>query len=108
MPRNVEGNITTTPSVVVKTIFEVMAETKADVIPLFKGGMARVDEDKADGKGVVLGGGSYTLPAATTAALGGVKKTPAVAALAGGADAATIVTAFNDLVTKLRAAGVVT
>ena len=109
MPRNVDGNITTTPSVVVKTIFEVMAETKADVIPLFKGGMARVDEDKADGKGVVLGGGgSYTLPAATTAALGGVKKTPAVATVAALADAATIVTAFNDLVTKLRAAGVVT
>ena len=54
MPVDSEGNITTTPSVVVKTIFEVMQEEKVDVIPLFKGGMARTAEDKADGKGVVL------------------------------------------------------
>ena len=54
MPVDSEGNITTTPSVVVKTIFEVMQEEKVDVIPLFKGGMARTAEDKGDGKGVVL------------------------------------------------------
>lgn len=54
MPRDSEGNITTTPSVVVKTIFDVMKEDKLDVIPLFKGGMARVKEDKVDGKGVVI------------------------------------------------------
>ena len=54
MPVDAEGNITTTPSVVVKTIFDVMTADKVDVIPLFKGGMARVNEDKVDGKGVVL------------------------------------------------------
>ena len=54
MPVDAEGNITTTKSVNVKTLFEVMAEKKVDVIPLFKGGMARVDEDKVDGKGVVI------------------------------------------------------
>lgn len=58
MPRDAEGNITTTPSVVVRTIFDVMKDDKVDVIPLFKGGMARVDEDKVDGKGVVLTSGN--------------------------------------------------
>ena len=107
MPVDSKGNVTTNKSVNVKTINDVMIEDKVDTIALKLGGMARTPQDT--GAGVVLGGGgSYTLPAATTAALGGVKKTPAVAALAGGADAATIVTAFNDLVTKLRAAGVVT
>ena len=107
MPVDSKGNVTTNKSVNVKTITDVMIKDKVDTIALKLGGMARTPQDT--GSGVVLdGGGSYTLPAATTAALGGVKKTPAVAALAGGADAATIVTAFNDLVTKLRAAGVVT
>lgn len=54
MPVDAEGNITTTQSVNVKTIFEVMQEDKVDVIPLFKGGMARVAEDKGEGEGVVL------------------------------------------------------
>jgi len=54
MPRDAEGNITTNPSVNVKTIHDVMRDEKLDVIPLFKGGMARVNEDKGDGKGVVL------------------------------------------------------
>ena len=54
MPVDSEGNITTTQSVKVKTIFEVMDEEKVDVIPLFKGGMARVKKDKVDGKGVVI------------------------------------------------------
>lgn len=106
MPVDVNGNITTTPSVVVKTLHDVILDDSKDVVALKVAGMARTPKDA--GAGIEFGGGSYTLPAATTAAIGGVKKTPAVTALAGGADAATIVTAFNDLVTKLRAAGVVT
>ena len=106
MPVDVNGNITTTPSVVVKTLHDVILDDDKDVVALTVAGMARTPKDT--GTGIEFGGGSYTLPAATTAAIGGVKKTPAVTALAGGADAATIVTAFNDLVTKLRAAGVVT
>lgn len=107
MPVDVNGNITTTPSVVVKTLHDVILNDSKDVVALKVAGMARTSKDA--GTGIELGGGvSYTLPAATTAALGGVKKTPTVSALASGADAATIVTAFNDLVTKLRAAGVVT
>lgn len=54
MPRDAEGNITTTQSVNVKTIFDVMHEDKVDVVPLFKGGMARIAEDKADGEGVTI------------------------------------------------------
>lgn len=54
MPRDSEGNITTTPSVVVKTIFDVMKDDKLDVIPLFKGGMARVKENEVDGQGVLI------------------------------------------------------
>lgn len=54
MPVDAEGNITTTPSVVVKTLHEVLIKDKVDVIPLFKAGMARVADDKADGNGVVL------------------------------------------------------
>ena len=54
MPVDTDGNITTTPSVVVKTIFDVMRDDKVDVIPLFKGGMARTAKDKGDGKGVVI------------------------------------------------------
>lgn len=107
MPVDVSGNITTTPSVVVKTLHDVILNDSKDVVALKIAGMARTAKDV--GKGIELGGGAvYKLPAATTEVLGGVKKTAAVGALAGGADAAKIVTAFNDLVTKLRAAGVVT
>ena len=92
MPVDSKGNVTTNKSVNVKTITDVMIKDKVDTIALTLGGMARTPQDT--GSGVVP--------------LGGVKKTAAVAALAAGADAATIVTAFNDLVAKLRAAGVVT
>lgn len=54
MPVDSEGNITTTPSVVVKTITDVMREKNLDTIPLFDGGIARIARDKADGTGVVL------------------------------------------------------
>lgn len=106
MPVDVDGNITTTPSVAVKTLHDVILDDDKDVVALTVAGMARTPKD--EGAGIDLAGGSYTLTAATTAELGGVKKTAAVSALAGGADLPTTVTAFNDLVTKLRAAGVVT
>lgn len=49
----------------------------------------------------------YTLPAATSAALGGVKQGAAVAAVAADADAATIAAKVNELITSLKAAGVI-
>ena len=55
MPVDNEGNITTTPSVVVKTITDVLHEGKVDLIPLMLGGIARVAKD--DGTGVTLGKG---------------------------------------------------
>ena len=50
---------------------------------------------------------AYTLPAATAAALGGVKKGAAIPDLASGADAATIATKVNSILTQLRAIGVI-
>lgn len=49
----------------------------------------------------------YTLPAATSAALGGVKQGTAVAAVAADADASTIAGKVNELITSLKAAGVI-
>lgn len=49
----------------------------------------------------------YTLPAATSAALGGVKQGAAVAAVAADADAATIAGKVNELIASLKAAGVI-
>lgn len=107
MPVDLEGNITTTESVNVKTLHDVIIKDNKDVVPLKVGGMARTVRDT--GNGIEFGTSApYVLSAATTAAIGGVKKTPTIAALAGGADAATIVTAFNDLVAKLKTAGIVT
>lgn len=106
MPISEDGDITTSTTVDVKTLQDVIVDDKKDVIPLFLGGMARTPQDT--GTGVELGGaGSYELPAATTAAIGGVKKTPTIAALAAGADAPTIVTTVNDLIAKLKTAGIV-
>lgn len=51
---------------------------------------------------------AYTLPAASTTALGGVKKGAAVPDLATGADGAAIVAKVNALLAQLRAAGVIT
>ena len=50
-------------------------------------------------------GGTYTLPAATTENLGGVKKAAAVAFTAGGATAETCATAISTLIANLKAAG---
>lgn len=49
----------------------------------------------------------YALPAATSAALGGVKQGAAVAAVAADADAATIAAKVNELIASLKAAGVI-
>lgn len=49
----------------------------------------------------------YTLPAATSTALGGVKQGAAVASVAADADAATIAGKVNELITSLKAAGVI-
>lgn len=49
---------------------------------------------------------AYALPAATTAALGGVKKAAAVAAPAAGADAAALVAWATALTSSLKASGV--
>ncbi len=49
----------------------------------------------------------YTLPAATSTALGGVKQGAAVAAVAADADAATIAGKVNELIASLKAAGVI-
>ena len=50
-------------------------------------------------------GGSYTLPAATTANLGGVKKAANVAFTASGATVETCATAISTLIANLKAAG---
>ena len=108
MPISKAGDITTSTTVDVKTLQDVIVDDKKDVIPIKIGGMARTPQDT--GAGIELGGGgpAYVLPAATTDAIGGVKKTPTIAALAGGADAAAIVTTVNDLIAKLKTAGIVT
>lgn len=49
----------------------------------------------------------YALPAATSAALGGIKQGAAVAAVAADADAATIAGKVNELIASLKAAGVI-
>lgn len=79
-----------------------------DAIPLTFGGIVYVSAAGKEALANGASGAAYTLPAATTAAIGGVKKTPTIAALAAGADAATIVTTVNDLIAKLKAAGIVT
>ena len=50
---------------------------------------------------------AYTLPNATTSTIGGVKKAAAVSTAATDADAAAIVTTLNDLITKLKTAGII-
>lgn len=49
----------------------------------------------------------YTLPAATSAALGGVKQGAAVTDAAADADAAALATKINELIASLKAAGVI-
>lgn len=64
-------------------------------------------EDKTKLNGIAKNANNYSLPAATSAALGGVKQGAAVAAVAADADAATIAEKVNELITSLKAAGVI-
>lgn len=64
-------------------------------------------EDKTKLNGIAENANNYSLPAATSAALGGVKQGAAVAAVAADADAATIAGKVNELITSLKAAGVI-
>ena len=108
MPVDANGNITTTRSVNVKTLQDVITTDGKDVLPSLLGGMVRTPQNPGNGTGLELGAGTpYVLPAATTTVLGGVKKASTVAALAGGADLPTTVTAFNDLLAKLKTAGII-
>ena len=108
MPVDQDGNITTTRSVNVKTLHDVITTDGKDLLPSLLGGMTRIPKNPGNGTGLELGAGTpYVLPAATTTVLGGVKKASTVAALAGGADLPTTVTAFNDLLAKLKTAGIV-
>lgn len=64
-------------------------------------------EDKVKLNGIAENANNYSLPAATSAAIGGVKQGAAVAAVAADADAATIAGKVNELITSLKAAGVI-
>lgn len=64
-------------------------------------------EDKTKLNGIAENANNYSLPAATSAALGGVKQGVAVAAVTADADAATIAEKVNELITSLKAAGVI-
>ena len=64
-------------------------------------------EDKVKLNGIAENANNYSLPAATSAAIGGVKQGVAVAAVAVDADAATIAGKVNELITSLKAAGVI-
>ena len=64
-------------------------------------------EDKTKLNGIAENANNYSLPAATSAALGGVKQGAAVAAVAADADAATIAAKVNELIASLKAAGVI-
>lgn len=66
-----------------------------------------LDENKKAYVNVPWTDTKYTLPAATSAALGGVKQGAAVEAVADDADAATIAVKVNELITSLKAAGVI-
>lgn len=52
------------------------------------------------------GGGNYTLPAATTSTLGGVKMATNVSNAPVGADAAALVSTVNAILSALKAAGI--
>lgn len=64
-------------------------------------------EDKVKLNGIAKNANNYSLPAATSAAIGGVKQGAAVAAVAVDADAATIAAKVNELIASLKAAGVI-
>lgn len=55
MPVDANGNITTTQSVNVKTLQDVITTDGKDVLPSIFGGMVRIPKDPGDGNGVELG-----------------------------------------------------
>ena len=55
IPVDANGNITTTRSVNVKTLQDVITTDGKDVLPSMLGGMVRIPKDPGDGKGVELG-----------------------------------------------------
>ena len=54
MPVDANGNITTTRSVNVKTLQDVITTDGKDVLPSMLGGMVRIPKDPGDGNGVQL------------------------------------------------------
>lgn len=54
MPRDELGNITTTPSVVVTTLKDILDDGNLDTIALTRGGMAYLPKDGATGDGVTI------------------------------------------------------
>lgn len=54
MPVDANGNITTTQSVNVKTLQDVITTDGKDVLPSMLGGMVRVDKDAGDGAGIKI------------------------------------------------------
>lgn len=64
-------------------------------------------EDKTKLNGIAENANNYSLPAATSAALGGVKQGAAVAAVTVDADVAALATKINELIASLKAAGVI-
>ena len=66
MPVDRDGNITTTQSVNVKTLQDVITTDGKDVLLSMFGGMVRIPKDLGDGKGVELGKAAVTTDAQAT------------------------------------------
>ena len=62
MPVDQDGNITTTRSVNVKTLQDVITTDGKDVLPSMLGGMVRIPKDPGDGNGVELGAAAVDTP----------------------------------------------
>ena len=63
MPVDANGNITTTQSVNVKTLHDVITTDGKDVLLSMLGGMVRIPKDLGDGNGVELGAAGVSAPA---------------------------------------------
>lgn len=70
---------------------------------LFKGNLKYFGPNGWESVG---GGGDYTLPAATTSTLGGVKMATNISNAPAGADTAALVTKVNAILSALKAAGI--
>lgn len=62
MPVDRDGNITTTRSVNVKTLQDVITTDGKDVLPSMLGGMVHIPKDLGDGNGVALGAAAVVTP----------------------------------------------